>query len=53
MMGEDRLNSLAVLNIHSNIVMEEDINKLMNKFSEGQGRRMYFFWLYNEYYYPY
>ena len=56
MMGEDRLNSLVVLNIHSgicNTVMEEDIDKLVNKFSEGQGRRMYFFWLYNEYYYPY
>ena len=45
-MGEDRLNSLAVLNIHRdicNIVMEEDIEKLVNKFSEGQGRKMYFF----------
>ena len=47
-MGEDRLNSLAVLNIHRgvcNTVMEEDIEKLVNKFSEGQGRRMYFFLL--------
>ena len=45
-MGEDRLNSLAVLNIHRgvcNTVMEEDIEKLVNKFSEGQGRSMYFF----------
>ena len=44
-MGEDRLNSLAVLNIHRgvcNIVMEEEIEKLV-KFSEGQRRSMYFF----------
>ena len=46
MMGEDRLNSLAVLNIHRgvcNTVMEEEIEKLVNKFSEGQRRSMYFF----------
>ena len=45
-MGEDRLNSLAVLNIHRgvcNTVMEEEIEKLVNKFSEGQRRSMYFF----------
>ena len=45
-MGEERLNSLAVLNIHReicNLVMEKDTDKLVNKFSEGQGRSMYFF----------
>ena len=45
-MGEERLNSLAVLNIHRvicNIVTEKDADKLVNKFSEGQGRRMYSF----------
>ena len=48
-MGEERLNSLAVLNIHReicNLVMEKDTDKLVNKFSEGQGRSMYFFWMY-------
>ena len=38
-MGKDRLNSLVVLNIHSgicNTVMEEDIEKLVNKFN-GEG----------------
>ena len=37
-MGKDRLNSLVVLNIHSgicNTVMEEDIEKLVNKFNGG------------------
>ena len=39
-MGKDRLNSLVVLNIHSgicNTVMEEDIEKLVNKFNGGGG----------------
>ena len=45
-MGEERLNSLAVLNIHreiTNVVMENDIDKLVDKFGEGKGRKMYFF----------
>ena len=40
-MGKDRLNSLVVLNIHSgicNTVMEEDIEKLVNKFNGGGGK---------------
>ena len=39
-MGKDRLNSLVVLNIHSgicNTVIEEDIEKLVNKFYLGVG----------------
>ena len=41
-MGKDRLNSLVVLNIHSgicNTVMEEDIEKLVNKFYWGGGSK--------------
>ena len=40
-MGKDRLNSLVVLNIHSgicNTVIEEDIEKLVNKFNGGGGK---------------
>ena len=55
-MGEERLNSLAVLNIHRvicNIVTEKDADKLVNKFSEGQGRRMYSSKCINKCYYRY
>ena len=43
---EERLNSLAVLNIHRDVcnkVVEEDMDKLINKFAEGSGRKLYFF----------
>ena len=45
-MLEERLNSLAVLNIHRDVcnkVVEEDMDKLINKFAEGSGRKLYFF----------
>ena len=45
-MLEERLNSLAVLNIHRDVcnkVIEEDMEKLIDKFAEGSGRKMYFF----------
>ena len=45
-MLEERLNLLAVLNIHRDVcnkVVEEDMDKLINKFAEGSGRKLYFF----------
>ena len=45
-MLEERLNLLAVLNIHRDIcnkVVEEDMDKLIKKFAEGSGRKLYFF----------